>query len=102
MSVVPQTDTDVRERARRLYDEFVAPKLTEADAEKYVSLDLRTGAFEIDADMDAAVDRAAARFGGENLYTVKAGFRPTASLRVRPFKSGEKEWLLAKLTRTAT
>jgi hypothetical protein len=96
-----RNDSETSERARQLYEENVAPHLTEEDAEKFITIHLETGEYEIDADFDRVIHRAAERFGGgQKLFTVKAGFRPTSSLRIRPFKPGEKEWLLAKLTQT--
>lgn len=48
-------------RADAAYDRFVAPKVTSADANKFVALDVGSGDHEIDADELTAIDRLVAR-----------------------------------------
>ena len=85
------------ERARTFYDANVAPTLTDEDRESIIVIDLVTGAFVKERDWSDAILKAVNLFGRGNLYTVKAGFRPAISVRVRPFRSeGEKAWLLEK------
>ena len=92
-----EAQNDNRDKARRIYDEKVAPLLPPADAEKFVAIDTVSGDFTINADRLVAAQEVCSRHKGSFLFIVKAGFLPVASIRLIPFRRPieEEPWFKA-------
>jgi hypothetical protein len=72
------------ELARRGEDTFtqhVRPALRPEDDGKFVAIDVETGAFELDEDDHAAVDRLHRRLPGAQVWLVRAGYPAAHRLR---------------------
>lgn len=68
-------------RGRELYETQIRPQVETMHHGDFLVIDTLTGEYEIDADEVAATKRAKQRFGtGDNLYTMRVGFRGVARL----------------------
>jgi hypothetical protein len=75
---VRQPRYPLEEFARRgdeIYDRDIRAQVEPAHNEEIVAIDLDTGAWEIDADEDAAADRLEARFPDAQIWVVRVGSR---------------------------
>jgi hypothetical protein len=66
-------DEEFARRGPEVYRRVVLPRLTPADAGKFVVLDIETEAFEVDADKLAAVLRLHARVPGAQGWLERVG-----------------------------
>ena len=57
------------------FDQKVRPQLRPEDVGKFVAVDIRTGAFEVDEDDFAAVSRLRQRDPGAEVWLMRAGDR---------------------------
>jgi hypothetical protein len=71
------TSEEVARRGEAIYNQQIRPHVEAQHEGKFLVLDIRTGAFEIDADDLVATKRALARDPGAVLYGVRIG-SPTA------------------------
>jgi hypothetical protein len=81
----PRYDKD--EFARRgdtIYERDVRPVLGPEDEGRYVSIDIETGAFEVDADELAASDRLLARVPTAQTWLRRIGSRGARRIGARP------------------
>lgn len=62
-------------RGDAIYDADVRPRLRPEDDGKAVAIDIETGAYEVDADEIAAVDRLYARLPDAQPWMRRVGFR---------------------------
>ncbi|MGI8424883.1 MAG: hypothetical protein ACR2NO_12370 [Chloroflexota bacterium] len=67
------SDTEFARRGDEIYAREVRPRVTPDDGGKFVAIDVDTGAFEIDADARAAMDRLAARRPGVEAWLARVG-----------------------------
>ena len=78
---------DVAERGDALYESEVRPRIDEdAQRGKFVVIDVRSGAFEIDEDEMAAGDRLAVRRPDARVWLTRVGSRYGRSFGARPPK----------------
>jgi hypothetical protein len=62
-------------RGDALYETHVRPNLKPEDDGKFVAIDIETGAYEVDAEQLAALDRIHARVPGAQPWLVRIGAR---------------------------
>ena len=62
-------------RGDAVYDRFVQPMIGKGDQGKFVAIDIETGAFEVDADEQAASDRLTARIPDAQVWLRRVGSR---------------------------
>jgi hypothetical protein len=78
--VVNPTKEQIAEIARKgqeAYERVVKPKLTPADKNKYVAIDVLTNEYEIDDDDYAAANRLQERIPNATIWTTQAGQKAT-------------------------
>lgn len=68
---------EIAERGQRMYEERIRSRVEQGNVGKFLVLNIETGHYEIDDDHLAASDRAATKYPGAPLYTVRIG-QPTA------------------------
>lgn len=68
-------------RGPEIYRRVVVPRLTPADAGKFVVLDIETEEYEIDADKLAAALRLLARVPGAQGWLERVGHAPPTRMR---------------------
>jgi hypothetical protein len=68
---------EIAERGRALYERDIRDRLDEHDCGKFLVLDIETGAYELDADQLAAVERAREKRPDGPFYVLRVGY-PTA------------------------
>ena len=73
-------------RGDEIYDRDISAQVEPAHNEEIVAIDLDTGAWEIDADEDAAADRLEARLPDAQIWVVRVG-----SHYVRRFGAGRSQ-----------
>ena len=74
----PRTADEVGDLAEDLLKRVIEPTLPPADAGRFICVDIASGAYEIDDDDMAAVDRLLARMpGAESYLAAWASPRPT-------------------------
>ena len=66
-------DDPIARTGEALYATKIRDDVEEKHAGKYIVINVKTGEYEIDADDVAAVRRAKARFGPDDLYTMRIG-----------------------------
>lgn len=67
------SDAEFARRGDDIYAREVHPRVAPGDVGKFVAIDIDTGAFEIDADARAAMDRLAARLPGVEAWLTRVG-----------------------------
>lgn len=83
---MPETDlrnepSDVGRLGRDLYARVVKPQLRPEDDDKYVAIDVDTGAFEVDASDIEAVMRLHSRRAGARVWLERAGWPAACKIR---------------------
>jgi hypothetical protein len=71
-------------RGDAIYDREIAPRLEQANRGKFVSIDIESGAFEIDADELVATKRLRARFPEAQVWFRRVGSRFARRFGPRP------------------
>jgi hypothetical protein len=62
-------------RGDAIYERDVRPAIRAGDEDKFVAIDIETGAYEVDADEQAASDRLLARVPGAQVWLRRVGSR---------------------------
>ncbi len=71
---LPKIDDDpVARRGEELYEATIRAQVESRHQGKYIVIHVKTGEYEVDEDDLAAVKRAKARFGPDDLYTMRIG-----------------------------
>jgi hypothetical protein len=77
----------LEEFARRgdaIYEQKIRPKLTSKDVDKFLAIDIETGAYEIAADEMKAGDKLRARLPQSQIWMVRVGYASVRSFGGRP------------------
>ena len=64
-------------RGQEIYDRDIRPNLLPGDADKFVAIDIETGAYEADTDDFTATERLLARNPDAQIWLVRVGHRAT-------------------------
>lgn len=64
-------------RGEALFEKEIRAKLADANPRDFVLIDIETGAYEVDADEDAAADRLEARLPDAQVWMRRVGSRVT-------------------------
>jgi hypothetical protein len=75
-------------RGDAIYDREIAPRLEEPSRGKFVSIDIESGAFEIDADELAATRRLRARMPDAQVWFRRVGSKFARRFGLRPRSGG--------------
>jgi hypothetical protein len=67
------SDEEFARRGAEIYERDIRPLLSIADDGKYVSIDIESGAYEIDATELNAGKRLRARYPDAQIYTLRVG-----------------------------
>ena len=68
------TDSEICTRGEKIYREQIRPTLTEADIGKFVTIDINSGDYEIDADDISGGLALRARTPGSCYYGLRVGY----------------------------
>ena len=68
------TDVEICARGEKIYRERIRPTLTEADIGKFVTIDINSGDYEIDADDISGGLALRARTPGSCYYGLRVGY----------------------------
>jgi len=71
------TSSEITQHGQALYERDILPTLDPSSRGKFLVLDVETGAYEVDRDGIAALQRVRNRRPGASVYLVRVGF-PTA------------------------
>ena len=71
------TDAEIYARGEKIYREQIRPTLTEADIGKFVTIDINSGDYEIDADDISGDLKLRARKPGSRYYGLRVGYTAT-------------------------
>ena len=74
MSQSDYTPREMAERGEKIYRERIRPTLTEADIGKFVTIDINSGDYEIDADDISGGLALRARTPGSCYYGLRVGY----------------------------
>ena len=77
MSRLQDTGEEIARRGQALYERTIRAQVEPEHKGKLLVRNLETGEYEMDADDTAALDRAKARFGRAQTFTLRVGY-PTA------------------------
>ncbi len=84
-------------RGDEIYERDIRPKLKPDDKGKFVLIDIETGAYEIDTDEMAALDRLLARYPEAQVWMVRVGSRYVRRFRPRSLSVTRQNKLDANL-----
>ena len=73
-------------RGDAIYDREIAPRLEKANGGKFVSIDIESGDFEIDADDMAATQRLRARLPDAQIWFRRIGSKYARRFGPRPLR----------------
>jgi hypothetical protein len=74
------------QRGQEIYDRDVRPTLTPEDHNKFVAIDIESGAYEIDPDGLTAIDRLYDRYPDAQPFLMQVGQRSACRLGIRGLK----------------
>ena len=77
MTIPNLTDAEFCARGEKIYRERIRPTLTEADIGKFVTIDINSGDYEIDADDISGDLKLRARKPGSLYYGLRVGYTAT-------------------------
>lgn len=69
------TKEEIAARGQDWYERTIRAEVDPAHHGEFVTINVDTGEYEVDADVIAAAVRAKSRFGAAPLYTVRVGHR---------------------------
>jgi hypothetical protein len=76
------------QRGQEIYDRDIRPTLTPEDHNKFVAIDIESGAYEINPNDLAAIDRLYDRFQDAQPFLMRVGHRAAVRLSARSFLGG--------------
>jgi len=76
---------EIIRRGKTLYEHKLRPQVETGNTGKVLVINVETGEYELDTDHLAASDRAAAKYPGAPLYTMRIGSPALGCLRALAF-----------------